>query len=359
MLLIVLLLAGIVFTAGLDRVVDLGLYDESKYLAQGLAAPAAWPGAQQAPLYAVWYLVLSWLQPDAVKLYYLNYLVVTCLLPLALFVALRSYRVGRAAAFLLALGLLLCRANLPVWPKVGHAALVILLAGLAVTSRARRSRTRAAALAAAALLTSYVRPEMYLSFLGLTGLTGWLTWRTVRRRDDDGDWRVDVLPFAALLAAAVALALAWGVPPGSGGRSLIAFGQHYSIHWVRWNHDPRDPWTHWKQIVESDFGELGNLTGPISLVKSNPGAVARHVAANLRALPATLSRLFGSFHPASRPALLVPILALLLWYLVKRVRGGEVSAGAVRHRARYDRGSDATPCASERSCWYRGSSTQC
>ena len=117
LLLIVLLLAGIVFTAGLDRVVDLGLYDESKYLAQGLAAPAAWPGAQQAPLYAVWYLVLSWLQPDAVKLYYLDYLVVTCLLPLALFVALRSYRVGRAAAFLLALGLLLCRANLRSGPR--------------------------------------------------------------------------------------------------------------------------------------------------------------------------------------------------------------------------------------------------
>ena len=55
------------------------------------------PGA--APLYAVWYFLLSKLQSDRVELYYLNYRVLTILVPIALYLLFRRTKLGIAPSF--------------------------------------------------------------------------------------------------------------------------------------------------------------------------------------------------------------------------------------------------------------------
>lgn len=85
-----LLLASWKYVYGLDQLLDIGLYDESNYLSQGVRLwQKGLPSAQSAPLYAIWYWLLSIIQPDRIALYYLNYSLMVVLLSLALYVILR------------------------------------------------------------------------------------------------------------------------------------------------------------------------------------------------------------------------------------------------------------------------------
>src|SRR5690349_8172504 len=81
-IIIIILLLGAMLASGLENAVDIGLYDESAYLYRGiqllhngLAVPA------KAPLYSIWYFVLSLIQPDRIRLYYLNYKLTMIVLP--------------------------------------------------------------------------------------------------------------------------------------------------------------------------------------------------------------------------------------------------------------------------------------
>ena len=87
---LVLLAVGWKYTRGLESVLDIGLYDESNYLHSGHSLlDIGFPSPGAAPLYAVWYFLLSKLQSDRVELYYLNYRVLTILVPIALYLLFR------------------------------------------------------------------------------------------------------------------------------------------------------------------------------------------------------------------------------------------------------------------------------
>src|SRR5215213_3201108 len=121
-----LLIAGLKFTFALENFWSLRLYDESAYLYAGVKLPAlGLPSAEYAPLYALWYYALSLLQPDRIALYFLNYKVVTILPPILAFFLLRRYRVSLIVSVVISGVFLISNANLPVWPKPAHFALVI------------------------------------------------------------------------------------------------------------------------------------------------------------------------------------------------------------------------------------------
>jgi hypothetical protein len=63
---------------------------------------------------------------------------------------------------------------------------------------------------------------------------------------------------------------------GGGDRSMVAFGQHYSLNWVRWNNDERNPMTNWEAIVKNDFGDADSV---FSAIISNPYVFSRHLLA--------------------------------------------------------------------------------
>ena len=110
------------------------------------------PDPQWAPLYAVWYFLLSLIQPDRVALYYLNYQLITILLPVALYAVLRRCRLAAPAAAGIAFFVLIGAINLPVWPKVSHFALVVILVTLAAAASIRSPSARWAVLCGGALL---------------------------------------------------------------------------------------------------------------------------------------------------------------------------------------------------------------
>src|SRR5258708_27418370 len=126
--LLALALAGWNLTYGLQDLIDIGMFDEGLYLYHGVTLLHGLPGADAAPLYAVWYFILSLLQPDRAALYYLNYKLMTVLPVLLLYLVLRRYKVGLIPATVIAFFFLIESINLPVWPKVSHFSVILILA---------------------------------------------------------------------------------------------------------------------------------------------------------------------------------------------------------------------------------------
>lgn len=317
-----ILLAGWLYTSGIERSLDIRLYDESNYLHWGASIPTEGLSvARSAPLYEAWYCLLSFFESDRVGLYYLNYRAMTVLPCVAIFLFLRSHRVQRAIALAVSLLFLLSAGNFPVWPKVGHFALAVVLCGLALASRARTHTSSSLALAVTAFATSYARPELFLGFILLALVSVAVVVREYRQRPASSRW---LAPILAGLAVA-ALTFVWGAPIGSGNRSMTAFGQHYSLNWVEWHGAGMNPWTNWETIVKRDFGEV---TSPAQAMASNPAAFLRHVTTNVKRLPTQIGATFLHFHPSLGPHGRATVAVALLLALV--VLLGATPARAVR-----------------------------
>ena len=288
---LIILLVGWVYTHGIEQVLDIGLYDESDYLHRGILIPSSgFPHAQSAPLYSLWYYTLSFAQPDTIQLYFLNYKLMTVLPPLVLFIVLRAYSVSRIVSFVLSLGFLFSSANFPTWPKVSHFAVVVLLCGFFLFSFFRDQRLQTCALVTAALLASYIRPECFLTFICLSVVLVVVTFVRLRLTRS----LRSTIPLLVTLIPLLILVFWLGPPMGSGNRSMAAFSQHYARNWTSWHNDERNPWTNWDTIVANDFGDAES---PREALLTNPLAVTRHIAHNVRTLPSELERMFGSTYP--------------------------------------------------------------
>lgn len=306
----VILLTGWVFTFGVESFVDIVLYDESNYLAAGRTAWRGLPGAQGAPVYALWYAVLSLFRQDAIALFFVNLKAMTILPAAMTFCALRSQGVSRTVAWGAALWLLGLHANFATWPKVSHFVILVFLGGVCITAIVKSRAGKLAVAALAALVASYVRPEFYVSFLLFGLMLVVLSVRSMRERRLLAPGR----PVVVVLVVGLLLGMTRGVPLGGGSRMQMAFGQHYARNWVAWHQTRVNPWAEWESIVRRDFG---NCASPGAAMLANPTAMARHLSTNLRLLPNELWVLFRRHDgfpqagPARRALMLTMILVLL------------------------------------------------
>src|SRR5215217_4847490 len=161
-----LLLAGLKFTYRLPSILDIDLLDESGYLYKGVRLITdGVPSAENAPLYAAWYYMLSLLQPDRVALYFLNYKALTVLPPILVFFLLRRYGLSTLAGVIISGLFLVSAANLPVMPKPNHFALIIILLSLIAATYTKRDTLAILLVSIGTLVCSYVRPEFFLTYL--------------------------------------------------------------------------------------------------------------------------------------------------------------------------------------------------
>ncbi len=287
-----------------SRSIDVMFEDEVAYLAAGLSLfRSGPPAAEGSPLYALWYSAASLVFRDPLVLYFGSWALLMLANLLAFAAALRGLGIGW---FGVAISVCLASqlALFEIWPYVtllsGALTLAALAAALHHPSRARGLSVAAAVLA----LAVYVRPELLLGFglcfaAALAAVvkerapeTGAPAWRRV-----DGP----ALPVAVLLG----LWLVFGAPFG-GGRSFMAFGQHYALNVVSARNLRVDPWNNWERLVRADFGDA---TSAFQALRHNPGAFAWHLGQNLRAAPADAS--FGA-RPILRPLTAWPGIVLFL-----------------------------------------------
>ncbi len=273
-----LLLASWKYVYGLDQLLDIGLYDESNYLSEGVRLwQKGLPSAQFAPLYAIWYWLLSIIQPDRIALYYLNYSLMVVLLPLALYVILRRYLVNPFWAVTFSFLFLVSSGNFATWPKVSHFALLIVLSTIIGATFFQRTGTRLSLFTVGALLCSYVRPEFFLTFvILLVGSIGYILFNFKKERF------TGILVIFILLLVSGGFTTWWGWPIGSGNRSFIAFGQHFSLNWVDWTKSNLSPWTDWQSIISLNFNDSQNM---FAAFRNNPIMFTKHIITNIRRLP--------------------------------------------------------------------------
>jgi hypothetical protein len=290
--LIIILAAGLKFTYGLYGAVDIALRDESNYL-------IGFHSAQFGPIYCAWYALLARFAPDRVCLYYLNVTLMTFLPSILLYIVLRRNRVSLTASFVLSILFLVSIGNFSAQPKVSHFAVLVMLGTFACIGPATPFFTATGIACIGALLAAYVPPEYFLAFLAFAALLAGLCavrYRQLQPRD------IKLAVAVAVLSVVVIAALG---SPLAGGRGFMAFGQHFSLNWVNWNHSTIDPWANWEQIVAQNFGNAHSIT---AAALNNPELFLRHLGRNLW----RLSYFPASFFPVGYYAAKWSRLALLI-----------------------------------------------
>jgi hypothetical protein len=286
-LLLLGVLAGLAWKVGHDvRLVrDLNLGDELAYMLDGFRIPeVGLPAAESSPLYCLWYHALSRVQPDPASLYYLNWQLLLVLLGGSVYLLARCAGGVRPIAFLA--GFLAINSGLlTIWQSyTGHLAAVLLALGTAAASRCRTGAWSMAVAGLFLLAASYIRPECAVAFLlfCLAGLAGAVC--VVRSRDDCRK----VAGPALVLLLLVGAGLKWVGNPLGGGRSFVAFAQHYAFNRVAQRNLPLDRLKHFEAFAGEDFDGARTVA---TAWKANRQALLWHVGVNLRALPGALRKL--------------------------------------------------------------------
>jgi hypothetical protein len=270
----IILIAGVKYTFGLENVRDIILYDESEYLFEGVTLlNRGLPEAQYAPLYGIWYFIISLFEPNRISLYFLNYKLMTILPPIFTYVLLRRYSVPIPTGLIFSWFFLISPLN-GCWPKVSYFALILTLLTFILISHNRSLLWSSLLASIGALLVSYVRPEYFLSYILLLLLFIFMLiqhYQNLERHHVPGI--VVYVIFSVLLLGALGI-------PVAGDRSMLAFGQHFSLNWVAWSGSNLNPWTNWDEIIALNFGSANNVREALA---NNPSVFLKHIIYNLRA----------------------------------------------------------------------------
>ncbi len=287
-----LLLGGYIFTRGLNKHLDIWLYDETFHLMAGVRFfQDGSPPVDQGVLYSLWYAFLHFFQTDTVALYDLNVRLISISLPILIFIFLRTFQVQRIISLAFSAFFLISCANLPLAPKSVHFALIILLVSLILARNFRNRSIKWQTLAAGALISSFARPEWSLvSFLFLI-----LAFISAISSGKRTVVIYSTLFWASLLPAVI---LIIGNPfSGDSERAWIAFGQHFAANWCRWYPCNVSPWSDHAPMIKEAFGTAGNIREAFF---ANPALFFKHFLYNLIDFPKNLARL-GLFYPVFLP----------------------------------------------------------
>ena len=253
---------------------DVRLADETIYLDRGLD----WnlPPAQGLPLYSGWYFLLSLIESDPIDLYFLNWFLLPTMLGVGMYLLVRSLGGAELPAFLSAAVIILSRVH-EIWPRPMHFAASLLLFGLAIAFVFRGASTRLALATLTLGVAAYARPEFAVSFVALVAiLVAVLIGEGYRHPSRIG--RNLALGCLALLPAFL-LYQSFGNPLG-GGRSDVAFGQHYAVnkHEAGLIDARRSPWHNYREIVAEDFGRSD--VSPLGALVASPRNFLWHASRN-------------------------------------------------------------------------------
>jgi len=309
------LLSSLVLTYKMTQRIDVVATDDDVYFHNGLVA--TWqhlPPIQMAPLFSAWYLFIHHFTGDVIDTYYISCMLLSILPGLAFYWLLRSLSVGVLISAALSICFLFSQLNLPLQPKVSVFTMLFLMGGLIAANYQKKPVGKLTAAAVSSLLAAYGRPEFFLSFLLLCGIAlAYFAWQRRQTYQPLPRALIGVMGTAALLV------LAFGSPL-AGGRSIIAFGQHFALNYSVWHPEiPASPWMHSGTFIKHGFGrEVTSLTDAFFL---NPPLFLRHLGANIvNLLTTTGKNLFDMLvnpwlsrlvFPGRRYLLLVMALAVL------------------------------------------------
>ena len=271
----------------INFIYDVSTNDESNYLIDSVMIAAQRATVlNYAPIYSHWYAAIMKLFGDnALSAYYANYQILTFLLPLSLYGALRVNGARPLLALLSSWLLLIGDGNL-YEIKVTAFSATILFIGIAGASLSDNRFVKALVIASFAWIAAFARPEYrLLAVIVLAGGCCWLRqdewWRRPRNL---------FLCAASLVVAGVTVFLLLDEKQDP-TRLYFAFAQHFADWWGKSHHLGYDPWGHTTEIMTSVFGPIDSIS---AAVRIHPGLVAHHIFDNVLVLPFRLAQsVFG------------------------------------------------------------------
>ena len=323
---LLLILIGLRITHDLEANMDVLLWDEANYLNRGLwmfhRIPKVW-----GPSYSAWYKFVSYIQPEKIPLYYLNYRIMTIGTAVVGFLFLASCGVRQWIAFLLCCCLLLSSYNLPVWPKISHYCILLVMLAILISKYLEDVLAKWCVFSLALLACAYARPELFLSF-SLCFLITLLqaVWKFKKSK-------ISTRIFFTLTVFWVGF-ICWQYKTpfnsGDSGRSIKVFYQHFAMNYVQWNHLKLNWWLVWPDIIQKNFQHPESIS---SIIKYNGHLFWRHIFSNLKNYFIWMGSLAGQFFIPfilkSYCLAILGVLSMLLYFVasgLKNFRSNLISA---------------------------------
>ena len=271
--LLLVILGGFVLNHHITKRLDIIATDDDNIFYNGLTLSTnGLPPVQTSPFFSFWYAALNLFLQDSIQVYYLNWVLISALVGVGFYLLLRSLQIHTAVSGWLALFFLFFYLNFPLLPKVSLFALTLMLFGMAAANAFGKTlfhRTLLTALTV--LVASYVRPEFYVAFLLLAALSLFLFFQNRPQSSPKG--------LLLVLGVAVGLVVIFGFPLG-GGRSHIAFGQHFAMNYAIWHPEiPFSPWMHSEVFIQKAFGRQVTSVG--DAFSLNPSIFLKHIFTNI------------------------------------------------------------------------------
>lgn len=282
------------------KVVDLGTDDEAAYLKAGLNfflfGP---PAAENSPLYALWYWLESVIISDPITLYQANWGVLVLALMILFTASLRAAGVGITVVYL-ALSFVSVTYYFSIWPFVAMLSTALILLSAIACLRVYSPVKAYSAAATFLALAVFVRPEFIYSFLLFLGAASFVAYK----KREGYPLLIPIFAFGLLL-------LVFGTPFG-GGRSMIAFSQHYALKVVQDRNLDIDPWNNSQMFVDADFGKAKT---PLQALASNPRAFLWSMTISAKKIPQT-ALLVGPYYPQMSNSVRITLSALVSILLI-------------------------------------------
>jgi hypothetical protein len=281
-LFLLLFCIGIKFVYYIGSYLDIELQDETLYLRNGIfLLRQGLPSSQWAPVYSIWYFFLSIFSTDSISIYYLNLQILTIILSLLLYVFLRLNKISQLISFFIGYFFLISSGNILVHPKVTHFAIFIMLCSFILFCLTKEHLLKWSFIIVGALLSAYVRPELFISFIFIAA---YFLFRIIKTRSLLKN-RLGILKISLIILIII---IVLGNPLGGGGRALGAFKQHFSLNWVAWNKSSLNPWRDSDEIVRNTFGDIDNIQDALF---SNADLFFKHLSTNISIILQEFTRL--------------------------------------------------------------------
>lgn len=291
-----------------DELVRFNLADDAMYLRNAFdLGLGRFRTSEWAPLYSLFIRVEAVFIADPLELFVVNGALIQ-----ALYIGLIGAVVYQACRSVsLALVVCLCfvwGGQLQIVPAVNYFSASVCLAGALLAARASTAMGAALVWSWAIYLLTFVRLEFFVSLFFVLALVLVLALRH-RRLGIVAALGGKQGAIALLLLALCFLAIRFPLPDG--GRSWMAFGQHYAfnVHEATGQHSS---WLlEWDPITRADFGDA---SGPLSALANNPQQFFWHVGQNLLrlfgAVTETAKSVFGHWQLAFYIVLVATFLLL-------------------------------------------------
>ncbi|MFJ3262750.1 hypothetical protein ACIPK7_21065 [Pseudomonas sp. NPDC086581] len=296
--------------------IDISLFDESIYLSQGLGQFPDFSQYERSPLYSLYYYLVNLKVSDPLSLYIIgSTLNITLCISLLL---LAAYKLTHSLAYCTLAFILLASSNLiEVWPYISFLAISLISLGAMLTYTRASTLDSCSISAVIFFLLCFIRPEFVISFYTSLALAILLTANQLRIALR-GDFlsQLSLLRTSAFsLAALIILSVTWSFPVlSSGGRSFLAFGQHYALRKFETGQTSVDPWLNWLSILHKDAPDTNSIS---DILRHYPKVLTNHILANINDFLTSISKVFSS--PFTQGLTIALMVALALLLLVKSI----------------------------------------